>query len=333
MKWLGLSRWVQKGLAVTTASAFVDQVSSPILSEAEIHRLADEIADVASRPIENPKASEALKQGEQASRYLGSGMEYEESRLYQPGDEVRRLNWRLMARTGQAYTKLFQEERQEGWVVILDQRPSMRFGTQSQLKVTQATRVAGFFAWQAEQSNLPFAAVALGETVRNSAILEGRSTYARFMDFAAVPCPPLAIEQGPQLEDELLDCQHRLKAGDRLLIISDFKDLTERALQLLAALQAKVMVKAILIYDPVEKQLPAISGMSLHALSGEGQLKSLTSEQQQAYHAWAADYFAEKHQQLVNSGVWVVSLATTETLAQLNYRLMAEAGHVSFSYA
>ncbi|PLA75298.1 DUF58 domain-containing protein [Hydrogenovibrio sp. SC-1] len=322
-----LTQWLKKRVANTADAAFADPVNLPILSEQAIHQLADEIAAVASRPITNPKASEAQKQGEQASRYLGSGMEYEESRRYQPGDEVRRLNWRLMARTGQAYTKLFQEERQESWTVILDQRASMRFGTQSQLKVTQAMRVAGFFAWQAAQAHLPLAAIALGDTVRTSAIFEGQSTYAQFMAFASVPCPPIEDKDLPQLEDELLDCQHRLKAGDRLLIISDFQDLTQRALQLLAALQSKVMVKAVIIYDPVEKKLPALSGIALQSLNGGVKFDSLTAQQQQAYQVWAEKYYAEKQQNLANTGVWVVTLSTTESLSQFNLRLMAEASY------
>lgn len=318
---LSWRHWLQKWLSFD--SSYADRVAYPILSEQAIHLLADEIAQVASQPMVNPKASEAQKQGEQASRYLGSGMEYEESRRYQPGDEVRRLNWRLMARTGQAYTKLFQEERQESWTVIIDQRASMRFGTQSQLKVTQATRVAGFFAWQAERANLPLSAITLGETVRISPTLEGQATFDHLMAFASVPCPPFESEGSPQLEDELLDCQHRLKAGDRLLIISDFQDLTERALQLLAAMQSKVMVKAVMIYDPVEKKLPALSGVALQSLGGV-KFDALSSEQQQAYQVWAETYFAEKQQQLTNIGAWVVSLSTTDSLAQLNLRLMAE---------
>lgn len=237
----------------------------PILSEQAIHQLADEVADISSRPINNPKASGAQKQSEQASRYLGSGMEYEESRRYQPGDEVRRLNWRLMARTAQAYTKLYQEERQESWTVILDQRSAMRFGTQSQLKVTQATRVAGFFAWQAMQAQLPLAAIALDEGVRSSEIFEGQSAYAQFMAFASVSCPPIDERGAPQLEDELFDCQQRLKSGDRLVIISDFHDLTDRATQLLAALQSRVMVKAVIVYDPVEKNCqPCLESVCSH---------------------------------------------------------------------
>lgn len=322
----GLSQWL-RSFRLSSESRFADVVTAPILSADAIRELADESAAVASSLITNPKASEAQKQGEQASRYLGAGMEVEESRRYQPGDEVRRLNWRLMARTGQAYTKLYQEERQESWTILLDQRPSMRFGTQSQLKVTQATRVAGFFAWQAQNANLPLAAIALGEKVRTSAIFEGKSTFAHFMDFAAVPCPPLVTDQAPRLEDELLDCQQRLKAGDRLMIISDFQDLTEQALLLLAELQAKVMVKAILIYDPAEKQLPSLAGITLQSFSGGAKWASLTDQQQQQYQAWAENYFDEKTQQLAQVGVWVVSLSTTESLAQLNFRLMAEADY------
>ena len=50
--------------------------------------------------------------GNRISPFKGRGMDYEESRRYQPGDDRRNLDWRVMARTGKPYTKLFREERE-----------------------------------------------------------------------------------------------------------------------------------------------------------------------------------------------------------------------------
>lgn len=305
----------------TSSDSLSPQVQAPILSAQQIHALGDEVSQMATKSVANPKASEARKQGEQASRYLGSGMEYEESRRYEPGDEVRRINWRLMARTGQAYTKLFQEERQESWTLVLDQRQSMRFGTRHHLKVVQAARAAGFFAWQAQQSGLPVEGIALSEQVRNSATFEGSGTFERFMEFASVACPPLAVTQESRLYDELLVCQQRLQSGARLIILSDFKDLDDATLQLLAALQDKVMIKAVLVYDPVEKQLPSLPGLKLQSLNGEFEVSQLSAQQAKAYQQWSSQYFDHKIQRLNQVGVTVVSLSTEDSLQVLNDQL------------
>jgi len=323
MQWSSVWQSVKSWFSQTASDSLVSQIQAPILSAQQIHALGDEVSQMAGQSVANPKASEARKQGEQASRYLGSGMEYEESRRYQPGDEVRRINWRLMARTGQAYTKLFQEERQENWTLILDQRQSMRFGTRHRLKVVQAARASGFFAWQAQQAGLPIEGIALSEQVRNSATFEGSGAFERFMEFASVACPPLAVAQESRLYDELLVCQQRLQSGSRLIILSDFKDLDEATLQLLAALQDKIMIKAVWVYDPVEKQLPSLPGLKLQSLSGDFEVSQLSAQQAKAYQQWSTQYFDHKIQRLNQVGVTVVSLSTDDSLQILNDQLNA----------
>jgi hypothetical protein len=76
-------------------------------------------------------------------------MDYAESRVYQPGDDVRRLDWRLTARSGELHTKLFQEEREGRLLVVLDTHPSMRFGTRVRFKSVQAARAAAVAGWYA----------------------------------------------------------------------------------------------------------------------------------------------------------------------------------------
>ncbi|MBD3822021.1 MAG: DUF58 domain-containing protein [Thiotrichales bacterium] len=293
-------------------------VRQPILSQKDIHQLGEMLSQMVPKATPNPKASESLKQGEQGSRFLGSGMEYEESRLYQPGDEVRRINWRLMARTGQAYTKLFQEERQESWTLLVDQRQSMRFGTRQRLKVTQAVRVAGYYAWQAQMAGLPVDAIRLAETVKSTPIFEGRSSYEQLMEFLSVPQPPMTVTKEPRLHDELLECQKRLQVGSRLIIISDFQDLDDATLNVMAALQQKVMLKAVLVYDAVEKQLPAISGLKLQGLNGQTQAHSLTHQDYVAYEAWASQYFETLRQKLSRVGVTLIEISTQDDLLNLH---------------
>jgi uncharacterized protein (DUF58 family) len=90
-----------------------------------------------------------LGSGQQSSRLYGRGMDYAESRAYQAGDDVRRMDWRLTARSGKLHTKLFQEDREGSVLIVLDTHASMRFGTRGRFKSVQAARVAAAIAWRA----------------------------------------------------------------------------------------------------------------------------------------------------------------------------------------
>jgi uncharacterized protein (DUF58 family) len=76
------------------------------------------------------------------SRWRGRGMDFRESRIYQPGDEIRHMDWRVTARSGKAHTKLFEEEREQALLLVMDFNPSMRFGTRVRFKNVQAARAA-----------------------------------------------------------------------------------------------------------------------------------------------------------------------------------------------
>ncbi len=295
-------------------------VDAPILSAKDVDDLGLELADIfhgnSLKMLVNPKASSSIKQGEQASRYLGSGMEYEESRGYQPGDEVRRINWRLMARTGKAYTKLFQEERQESWTILLDQRQAMRFGTKKQLKVQQAIKAMGFFSWQAEKAGLPVELVCMDTQVRTSPTYEGKGVFEHLMACANIPCPPLRLDQESSINDELVECQRRLQAGSRLIIISDLHDMNDKTLSLLATLQQKVMVKIVVVFDEVEKKLPVMSGLKLQALNGQN-INNLSNSQLNDYEHWAKEHFTGLMDKLSSISVVAVELSTVDGLNKL----------------
>ncbi len=85
------------------------------------------------------------------SRMKGRGMEYDESRLYQAGDDVRHLDWRVTARTGKAHTKLFCEERERPVFLWVDCRAPMFFATRGRLKMVAAAETAALLAWSAAQ--------------------------------------------------------------------------------------------------------------------------------------------------------------------------------------
>ncbi len=272
-----------------TQKNFQKQIHNSILSQKEILELTQLYSQISFKHLTQCPPSHAQIQGKQHSPFLGSSMEYEESRPYTPGDEIRHLNWRLMAKTGQPYTKYFQAERQENIFILVDHRPSMRFGTRIRLKATQASRIAGYFAWYAQQHALPVTGIRLTHTLAQTPELTSRESYETIMQLFSSPCPP-ASSSDPQplpFNQALHTLYPQIKAGTHCIFISDFQDINSHTSSLLQALQQKACITAIYIQDPIEQNLPNIIPLHLQTLMGEFVMTLTTPSQQRAYQNWA----------------------------------------------
>ncbi len=91
--------------------------------------------------------------GQYQSVFKGSGMEFDEVREYQPGDEIRSIDWNVTARTGHPYIKKFVEERELTVMLLLDMSLSCSFGTVKQLKSRLAVELCSLLAFSAIQNN------------------------------------------------------------------------------------------------------------------------------------------------------------------------------------
>ncbi len=91
--------------------------------------------------------------GQYQSVFKGRGMEFEEVREYQPGDEIRSIDWNVTARTGHPYIKKFVEERELTVMLVLDMSASCFFGTAKQLKRQLAAEFCSVLAFSAIRNN------------------------------------------------------------------------------------------------------------------------------------------------------------------------------------
>ncbi len=94
-----------------------------------------------------------LLAGEYHSVFKGRGMEFDEVREYQPGDDVRTIDWNVTARTGKPYIKKFVEEREMTVMLIVDASASEQFGTRKQFKNEVAAEVSALLAFSAIKNN------------------------------------------------------------------------------------------------------------------------------------------------------------------------------------
>ena len=91
----------------------------------------------------------AIEAGGHLSRLKGRGVEFDESRPYQPGDDLRTMDWKVTARTGKPHTKVFREERDRPVILWLDLRRPMMFATKGVFKAVRAAQTAALVAWSA----------------------------------------------------------------------------------------------------------------------------------------------------------------------------------------
>jgi uncharacterized protein (DUF58 family) len=204
----------------------------------------------------------ALQTGEYYSPFKGRGMEFDEVRLYQPGDDIRTIDWRVTARTGTAHTKLFREERERAVILWVDFRQTMYFGTRGAFKSVVAAKSAALFAWSAEHQGDRLGGLLFSDQ-QHQEIRPQRSTLAlmhMLQKLSHYSSRQLPNDEAPAEDRSLNDALGRLRRvtrpGSMLLLISDFRGLDEKAEAHLFQLARHNDVILVYIYDPLEAQLP-----------------------------------------------------------------------------
>ncbi len=103
--------------------------------------------------IKTKALSNNIFAGEYHSAFKGSGMSFAEVREYQPGDDVRNIDWNVTARFGKPFVKVFEEERELTVMLLIDVSPSHAFGTQQCYVRDQVAEIAATLAFSAIQNN------------------------------------------------------------------------------------------------------------------------------------------------------------------------------------
>lgn len=102
--------------------------------------------------IKSRRIADSMMTGRYRSAFKGVGMEFEEVREYVAGDEVRRIDWKVSARLGRPFVKLFTEERERIVMLLIDMSASNRFGADGNLKLDKAAEIAAVLAFNAIRS-------------------------------------------------------------------------------------------------------------------------------------------------------------------------------------
>ncbi len=204
------------------------------------------------------KRSAAPLSGPTISRNLGRGLDFAEARQYQPGDDVRMIDWKVTARSGQAHTKLFVEEREQPVLLIVDLRSSMQFATRGMFKSVLASQLAAIVAWCSVANRDRLGGYVIADDwhreVRPQSGRRGLMALLRNLT-SAQKTPSLAAQH--TFASGLARLNHGVAAGTTVIIFSDFVGFDEEAQRAIGGLLGKLNFIAVQIADPIEMRLPA----------------------------------------------------------------------------
>jgi uncharacterized protein (DUF58 family) len=201
----------------------------------------------------------ARQGGAYMSSFRGRGMEFDESRLYLAGDDIRNMDWRVTARTGEPHTKVYREERERPVLIWLDLNPSMFFATRGCYKAVAAAKAAALLAWSTSAHNDRLGALIFAGN--NHVELKPRRGKSAVLDLIGRTCKHPAwhnshSRQPRNMGHAMSRLRKVTRPGSLVFLISDFRELDEQAESHLINVARHNDVVLIQVYDPVEAELP-----------------------------------------------------------------------------
>lgn len=270
----------------------------------------------------------ALRSGTSSSRWRGRGVDFRESRIYQPGDEIRHMDWRVTARSGKPHTKLFEEEREQGLLLALDLNPSMRFGTRVRFKTVQAARAAALLAWMASAAGDRIGALGFGGGV-DGEVKPAGGRRGVLQVLRALRDWDGAAETSRQqpLSQALVRIRRLLRPGMRLVLLTDgFSADAEAALRL-PQLAGRHEITIVLLRDALELAPPPPGRYALH-LGAARRIVDFADARVRA--AWSERFLASRAlllEQARRLGLRTIELDTHADLRRALGPLLARSQH------
>jgi uncharacterized protein (DUF58 family) len=268
-------------------------------------------------PITNPRRqfefeikllADSLSFGGDASRYLGSGLEYAQSRKYEPGDPVKLIDWRVTARTGKTFVKEYEAARQVPIYLAVDTSASMCVGSVERNKYYWAVRLAAGIGQAGLERLSPVGLIAGGErdlrvtpTLSSQSLLQWAEQLRQF-DF----------QERTQLSTRLRTLAASLKQRSIVFVLSDLHD--EGSLEVMELLATNHELVVLWLQDPAEVKLPR--GGIFRAREAETGVKSVL-------HGWTKLSTSDRiRESLVQSGIEFLHIPIDEpVLPRVRYFL------------
>ena len=274
---------------------------------AEILRKVQRIQIVANRSVND------LLAGQYRSVFRGRGMEFDEVREYQPGDDIRTIDWNVTARAGTAFIKRFCEERELTVMFLLDESASGAFGSGQQSKLDVMVEMAALLMFSALKNNDKVGLLLFADDVRSYfPPRKGKSNVLRLIR-EMIAANPVARETSLDAALQFLNSVQKRRCV--VFLISDFQ--TEASRQALAVSNGRHDLVAITISDPRERELPDVGFINFRDAE-TGELIEVDTQHQhvrELFRAQATQRTEELSAGLRRAGVDELPVMATEPYA------------------
>lgn len=288
-------------------------------------------ADARALKLPSARPARARQAGLQHSSQRGRGMAFAEVRLYQPGDDIRSIDWRVTARRQAPHTKLYEEERERPVLLLCDLGPTLFFASTGAFKQVRCAQLAAILAWLSlaagdQVGGIVFNGNAL--TVQRPA--RRKKSVLRLLDTLAnqqrISADSAASET--TLDMALREARRVAHTGSRIFVISDFLNASENTTSLLGALARHNSVSALRVVDPLEQELPKSGRFAIAGENGPVWFDASNSRFQQAWRQKIDHHEATLEECFRLSGVSATDISTREAPAVSLKSILGPGGHI-----
>ena len=263
--------------------------------------------------------------GNYLARSKGRGMEFDEVRHYQSGDDIRTIDWRVTARTGITHTKLFREEVERPVIIATDLNHTMFFGSQLLFKSVQAAHLAALLAWHSKNRGDRVGGMVFNEEkhleIKPRSRQEGVLHYLHALtQIHQTPCQPLDKAQALlAFEQNCARLRQVSKPGSLVYLITDGYQLNDSCIRHLSLISQHCELVVCLVSDPLEHQLPTqIKPTTVAVTDGYSQQTITLGDKKSAlkYQQLSANNSAQKSLLLSKAGARILTLSAASSLEQ-----------------
>ena len=258
--------------------------------------------------IKTKGLSNHIFSGEYHTAFKGKGMAFSEVRGYQPGDDVRSIDWNVTARYNNPFVKVFEEEREMTVMLLIDISGSSDFGTQTQLKREVATEIAAVLSFSAINNNDKIGVIFFSDKIEK--FIPPKKGKSHILRIIRELITFKSENKKTNLEEALIYFNNVIKKRSVCFILSDFMDNNfDKSLKIA---RNKHDIIALRIHDEREEQLVDVGLMKVEDTE-TGNLKWVDTSNKTIRKEFRKNYLSfEKNikQTLQNSAVDHIDIKT-----------------------
>ncbi|MEO1021083.1 MAG: DUF58 domain-containing protein [Bacteroidota bacterium] len=252
--------------------------------------------------------------GEYQSAFKGRGMEFSEVRAYTYGDDIRQIDWNVTARTGEAYLKIFEEEREQTLMLCVDISRSGRFGSQEQRKMDLAIEICAVLAFSAIKNSDKVGLVLFSDRIEKVVPPKKGKTHVLRLIRELYTTKP--IGKGTDIGEALAYINRLLDRKAIVILASDFMDQAyEKQLRIT---NKKHDLVSLVVNDELEDDLPNLGVIPIRD-SETGTVRMVdtsSSRVRLSYSKQRSEFKKELQERFLKMKIDAIEVQTNESYVQ-----------------